>query len=128
LRDIAGKDPQIVLAPDATHAWRTGVRGAIRATTDGGKTWKPQTSGVLTDLTGGSAPTDKVCWLVGKAGTLLLTTDGGKHWARIDSPLKEDLGGVHAVDARHASIWDLANRKNFQTADGGVTWTPAANE
>ena len=128
LRDNAAKDDHFVLAPQGMYGWHLGAAGAIQATSDGGKTWKKQVSGVTSDLSSGSAPEVNVCWIVGNAGTVLLTTDGGKHWTRISSPVQEDLGGVHAADAQHAIIWDVPNRKSFQTADGGVTWTPVANE
>ncbi len=128
LRKIAATDPRMILAPDGEHAWRLGATGVIEATEDGGKSWKLQTSGVLSELRNGSAPSDNVCWIVGKVGTILVTVDGGRHWNQINSPLQEDLGGVHAVTAKHASIWNLSNTRSFETADGGVTWTPAANE
>jgi photosystem II stability/assembly factor-like uncharacterized protein len=83
---------------------------------------------VTVDLIAGSATSDKICWVVGKAGTLLLTTDGGKHWKPIASPIAGDLGGVHATDATHASIWDVPNKQSFETSDGGNTWTRIANE
>jgi len=38
------------------------------------------------------------------------------------------LGGVRALDAKQASIWDAANRLTFETRDGGATWTPVANQ
>jgi photosystem II stability/assembly factor-like uncharacterized protein len=79
------------------------------------------------DLTAGSAPSEKVCWIVGRAGTILLTSDAGSHWAILHSPLDEDLGGVRATDARHATIWNLSNTKVFETADGGFSWNPAAS-
>lgn len=128
LREMVANDPRIVMAPDEKHAWRVGEGGRIEATSDGGRNWKQQMSGMGSDLTGGSAPAQKVCWIVGKAGTILLTVDGGKHWVLTGSPLQEDLGGVQAQDAKHARVWSLSNNKRFQTVDGGVTWTPAANE
>ncbi len=128
LRDIAATNLRVILAPDNQHAWRVGAAGMIEGTSDAGITWKTQKSGVRSELTAGSAPSERVCWLVGKAGTILLTTDGGKRWHPIVSPLLEDLGGVHAVDAKHAAIWNVANRKSFETADGGVTWSATANE
>jgi Photosynthesis system II assembly factor YCF48 len=118
----------VVLAPNSKHAWRVGASGAIELTTNAGKNWKVQTSGVVDDLTSGSAASDKVCWLAGKAGTLLLTTDGGKRWRKITTPIQGDLGGVHAIDSQHAAIWDVPNRLNFETADGGATWKRAGNE
>jgi hypothetical protein len=128
LLQLAADDRRYIVAPGEKHAWLVGDTGKIERTTDRGKTWKPQTSGVTADLTGGSATSDKICWVIGKAGTLLLTTDGGKHWKLLSSPIAEDLGGIHATDAVHASIWDVPNRKSFETNDAGVTWHRIANE
>lgn len=128
LTRVAQSNPHIIVAPMGTHAWRVGAAGLIEATSDAGLNWKPQDSRVRVDLSAGSAPTDKVCWVVGRAGTILLTDDGGEHWKQVTSPLIEDLGGVHALDGKHASIWNIGNRKSLETADGGLTWTPAANE
>jgi hypothetical protein len=125
---FAAADPHYIVAPGEKHAWRVGEAGKIERSTDDGKTWKPQKSGVAADLTAGSATSDKVCWVIGKAGTVMVTTDGGKHWKQIPSPISEDLGGIHATDARHASIWDIPNRKTFETADGGITWNRTSKE
>lgn len=121
-------NPRYIVAPGERHAWRLGDGGLIESSTDRGKSWKPQSSGVSTDLTAGSATSDQVCWVVGKSGALLLTVDGGKHWNQVTSPITSDLGGVHATDASHASIWDVSNRNSFETQDGGVTWQRIANE
>lgn len=121
-------DRNLIVSPNKNQAWRVGPAGKIERSTDAGKTWKPQNSGVAADLLAGSAPADNVCWIVGKAGTLLLTTDGGKHWKQVASPISDDLGGVHALDAQHASIWDASRRKSLETSDGGLTWKQVANE
>jgi len=128
LVQLAGGDRRYIVAPGEKHAWRVGEAGKIERSTDRGKTWKPQKSGVTVDLMAGSATSDKACWVVGKAGILLLTTDGGKHWKQITSPIRGDLGGIHATDALHASIWDVPNRQSFETSDGGVTWKRTSNE
>ena len=114
-------------APDSKIIWRAGQAGLIEFSSDGGASWSRQTSGVPVDLTAGSAPSAKVCWIVGRAGTILLTTDGGEHWSVSHSPLDEDLGGVRAVDALHATVWNLRHTKTFETADGGATWKPVLN-
>jgi photosystem II stability/assembly factor-like uncharacterized protein len=124
LREVAATNPHVILAPDGKHAWRVSAAGIIEGSSDAGVKWKTQKSEVNTDLMAGSAPSERVCWVVGKAGTILLTTDGGKHWKLIISPVMEDLGRVHAVDAKHASIWTVGNRESFETADGGLSWTP----
>ena len=128
LLKLAAADAQYIVAPDKNVGWRVGDGGKIERTDDHGNTWKDQTSGVSADLRTGSATSGKVCWIVGKAGTILLTTDGGKHWKQIASPISGDLGGIHAVDALHASIWDVPNRTSYETFDGGATWKRAANE
>ncbi|MFI5098020.1 MAG: YCF48-related protein [Candidatus Acidiferrales bacterium] len=117
-----------IAAPDNKHGWRVGPAGKIERSPDAGKSWKTQKSGVTSDLLTGYAPADNVCWIVGKAGALLLTTDGGKHWKQLASPIAEDLGGVRALDAQHASIWDVPRGKTFETSDGGLIWKQVANE
>jgi photosystem II stability/assembly factor-like uncharacterized protein len=83
---------------------------------------------VTADLTSGAAVSGGVCWVVGKTGTILLTTDGGKHWKAVSSPFPEDLGGIHATDAQHASVWDVPSRNRYETSDGGATWKPVASQ
>jgi len=117
-------NPRLILPPGSSFLWRAGRSGLIEHSKDGGSSWSRQTSGVLADLLTGSAPSDQVCWIVGRVGAILLTTDGGAHWKVVQSPLAEDLGGVRASDAQHATIWNARATKSFQTSDGGLTWTP----
>ncbi len=117
-------NPRLISPPGSSFLWRTGRSGLIEHSKNGGSSWSRQTSGVLADLLTGSAPSDQVCWIVGRIGAILLTTDGGTHWKVIQSPLAEDLGGVRASDAQHATIWNARATKSFQTSDGGLTWTP----
>ncbi len=122
---VAGSlDWPLISAPGAKTLWRVGPAGLIVFSNDGGATWVPQKSNVQVELTAGSAPSDKVCWIVGRSGTILLTTDSGTHWAIVHAPLDEDLAGVRATDALHATIWNSGNSKAFETSDGGVTWKP----
>ena len=117
-----------VAAPGRRSVWRFGGHGAIAHSSDGGKSWELQSAALTANLTSGSAPSAKVCWIAGTNGALLRTVDGGKHWQLVTTPISADLGGVHAGDAKHATIWDLPNRLSYETSDGGVTWKPLANE
>src|SRR5437660_9791232 len=117
-------NPRLISPPGSNVVWRAGRSGMIEFSKDGGSTWSRQTSGVLVDLLTGSAPSDQVCWIVGRAGAILLTTDGGAHWKVVQSTLAEDLGGIRATDALHATIWNARATKSFQTNDGGLTWFP----
>jgi hypothetical protein len=118
-------DSRLIAAPGSTFGWRPGRAGLIEFSRDGGRSWMRQPSGVLVDLLTGSATSERVCWIVGRAGAILLTTDGGEHWKLLSSPRKEDLGGIRATDALHATIWNARGTKYFATSDGGLTWQPA---
>jgi photosystem II stability/assembly factor-like uncharacterized protein len=111
----------IIFGPEP-FAWRVWPKGRIEFSIDSGHTWDQQKSGVTTDLSAGYAPSGKVCWVVGKAGTILLTTDRGKHWKKLPSPTTEDIEGVNAEDAKHASVWTPAHKRSFATDDGGFNW------
>ena len=110
-----------ISAPDGRVSWRVGQAGIIQFSSDAGKSWALQPSGVVTDLLAGSAPSDKICWIVGRAGTLLRTTDAGAHWQKLRPPSQEDLRSIFAVDAHQATV--SAPNAKFQTTDGGLTWT-----
>lgn len=126
--EVTGSDTGLLLTPDNKVFWKLQPAGTVQLTTDGGKKWKSLDTGANANLTAGFAPSSRVCWLAGKTGTLLLTTDRGAHWTRISTPITGDLGGVHASDAKHASIWDAANHISYETSDGGATWKQTANE
>jgi hypothetical protein len=114
-------------SPGSNVFWRVGRSGLIEFSKDGGASWSRQTSGIRSDLLTGSAPSNQVCWIVGRAGAVLLTTDGGVQWKVIPAPLAEDLGGIRATDALHATVWNSRGTKSFETSDGGLTWKPVAN-
>ena len=124
---VSVSNPRLISPPGSNVVWRAGRGGLIEFSGDNGASWSRQTSGVLVDLLAGSAPSDKVCWIVGRVGAVLLTADGGAHWKSIAAPLGEDLGGVHALDALHATIWNALNTKSFETRDGGLTWQRVAH-
>jgi len=115
-----------VAAPGGTVSWRVGQAGIIELSSDAGKTWTLQPSGVTTDLLAGSAPSEKVCWIVGGNGTILRTTDAGAHWQKLRAPVQEEIRAVFAVDARRATV-SLTNG-SYQTTDGGATWHKLAPE
>lgn len=63
---------------DASHGWAVGRRGAVIATTDGGKTWTSQPTRTLRDLWRIQAIDGKTAWIEGEAGTVLATGNGGQ--------------------------------------------------
>jgi hypothetical protein len=115
-----------ISAPSGLASWRVGPAGVIEFSSDAGKTWTVQPSGVVADLLAGSAASDKVCWLVGRSGTILRTTDGGAHWQRLRPPTEGDLRSVSAADTQHATV--SSTNGTYQTTDGGATWNKVAPE
>ncbi len=115
-----------ISSPSGLSSWQVGPAGAIEFSSDAGKTWTVQPSGVIADLLAGSAPSDKVCWIVGRSGTILRTTDGGAHWQRLRPPVQDDLRSVSAADAQHATV--SSTNGAYQTTDGGATWNKVAPE
>jgi hypothetical protein len=133
VRAAALQNPHIIAAPSEKQLWRIGPAGSVEHSKNKGLNWIPQISGVYVDLLGGSAPSGKVCWIVGASGTVLRTTDGGTHWTKLDSPVTDNLTGVRATDAMHASIWFVPDQqtglvKTYQTSDGGRTWFSVPSE
>lgn len=122
--------PAIVFAsPNRRALWRLGSAGRIEHSTDQGRTWQPQSSGVTADLLAGAAPSETVAWAVGRVETILRTEDG-EHWQRVAPPSatqptptvpSPDWTGIEARDALHATITSR-DRRRFATEDGGRTW------
>jgi len=117
-------------SPDRMALWRLGSGGLIEHSTDQGRAWQRQTSGVTADLLAGAAPSEKVAWAVGQAGIILRTEDG-EHWQRVPPPetvetrvsstAAPDWIGVKARDALHVTIISRDGRR-FVTEDGGRNW------
>jgi hypothetical protein len=133
MRAASLQNPHVFWTPNGKQAWRVGPAGSLEYSKDKGATWVPQISGVYTDLVAGSAPSGKVCWVVGTSGTILRTTDGGTHWSKLDSPVVNDITGVHATDATHASISFVPDARTgfvttYETSDGGRTWFSAPTD
>jgi hypothetical protein len=128
LAESAGSLNGLILTPNNRVFWKLQPAGTVQLTTDGGKDWKSLETGANEDLTTGFAPSSNVCWIAGRSGTLLLTKDRGTHWSRINTPIAGDLGGVHAADAKHASIWDATRHTSYETSDGGSTWKQTTNQ
>lgn len=133
MQAVAKQGPPMFGPPTGDALWRVGPAGSIERSADNGASWNPQSSGVTADLTTGFALSARVCWVVGGSGTILRTTDGGTRWIKIGSPVNAAIIGIRATDAFHATISFIDDPKtgeikSFKTADGGVNWSPAANE
>ncbi len=112
--------PAVATSPSGHVAWRVGAGGAIDRSADGGRTWRPQASGITATLTAASAPSDTACWAVGAGGVTLRTADGST-WERLTSPTRSNLVSVSASSQDVATIRS-ADGSEFATTDGGRSW------
>jgi len=114
---------------DAMTGWAAGDSGAVYATTDGGRGWKPQSLGSNADLNLIYFIDWNRGWMLGRSGAktgdenegdniLFITTDGGRTWASKPLP---NVTSLQFTDAKTG--WAVG--KNFtllKTTDGGLEW------
>ncbi len=102
---------------------KTANTGVILATTNGGVTWKSQTSGTSEKLWGVSCPAVSTCFILGNAGTILHTTDGGAVWTAQASGASDPLYGVSCPTT---SVCVVVGERStvLHTSNGGSTWVP----
>ena len=108
---------------DAQNGWAIGSGGAIAHTTDGGKTWLPQHSGVSEDLRQVEFSDENHGRILG-SGVLLQTENGGETWKPILQATKQNLPRVSTMHFLNAEVgWLGATIGQFvHTTDGGKTW------
>jgi photosystem II stability/assembly factor-like uncharacterized protein len=111
-----------VCTPDPKHIWAGGYKSIIIHSSDGGKNWKNQNSGISSDICSINFVDNKNGWAVGKDGAILHTTDGGETWVMQQGPAKNHLFSVYFVDKNNGwAVGYLATV--LHTHDGGLHWT-----
>jgi C1A family cysteine protease/photosystem II stability/assembly factor-like uncharacterized protein len=106
----------------ATTAWAVGLDGAFK-TTDGGLTWKHQTTGLagVGWLCGVDFVSPSYGWTVGWSGEIYRTRDGGASWAKQSSGVTVDLEAVCFLDSQRG--WAVGEAGTvLTTTDGGASW------
>jgi len=114
-------------APRDSLVWMVGDHGIIYHSTDEGKTWAEQHSGVGTLLCDVVFLDDKNGWISGIKGVMLHTSDGGATWKRQDPGTQRHLLAVSFVDRQYG--WAVGEYCTIvHTSDGGTTWHPQSRE
>jgi photosystem II stability/assembly factor-like uncharacterized protein len=103
------------------EGWVVGQFGKIFHTTDGGKRWEEQHSGVDTLLTAVNFVDRTHGWVVGERGVILHTTDGGASWRTQPTGVPYPLFAVKFLDRNTGWVVGHWGTILF-TADGGNQW------
>jgi photosystem II stability/assembly factor-like uncharacterized protein len=110
-----------VTFPTEKEGWICGRLGVILHSSDGGKTWVRQNSGVSFTLTSIHFVDARNGWAVGDEGTILHTADGGKTWERQKSPVPFYHMKVHFESSSKG--WIVTEKTHIlSTDDGGRNW------
>ena len=122
---------------DPDRGWAVGDRGVVWHTSDGGRSWQLQNSGVTCRLEAVQFLDANNGWVVGgwiqpytheTHGIVLRTKDGGRSWQSVPGLTLPGLTGVKFIDLRRG--WAIGSASAlfpagvFHTDDGGRTWTP----
>ena len=113
---------------DPEHIWASGNYGTILFSSDSGRTWLKQESGISEYLLGSIVFTDiNNGWAAGVNGTMLHTADGGKNWIKQDTNTTSNLLDLFFVDPDYG--WAVGEFGTvIHTADGGKTWVNQMEE
>jgi photosystem II stability/assembly factor-like uncharacterized protein len=121
---------------DSLTGFVAGRQGTIVKTTDGGRTWLPQTSNINTDIIDVYMLNDRYGWALSYVsfvdttawyGAIFLkTTNGGESWLNEQFPVKGIyLNSVRFLDSLHGWVGGQSGTL-LETSDGGTSWHPAA--
>jgi photosystem II stability/assembly factor-like uncharacterized protein len=112
------------------------VGGGILSSSDGGATWRADSSGQDYQVTGADAVSANDVWGVESGGALLHSSDGARWGEPADpaSPVRRwlnELSGVSFPDPSDG--WVVGQDASMDgvilhTSDGGLTWAPQASQ
>ncbi|MBM2815683.1 MAG: hypothetical protein HW421_2445 [Ignavibacteria bacterium] len=85
--------------PDKYNGWAVGAYGAIFHTSDAGRSWSSQNSGINTNLYSVFFYNSNIGYTSGSSGILLKTTNGGKNWFKDRIPLSNHTNYIIGNDS-----------------------------
>lgn len=103
-----------------SRVWAVGYWGAIRRSTDGGRTWSDAPSPTDRSLYAVSFADEQVGWAVGADGTLLRSVDGGVTWAAQTASVSDGFGGAAPLETALFGVAAVSDHEAWAVGDFGV--------
>jgi photosystem II stability/assembly factor-like uncharacterized protein len=106
------------------HIWIVGTEGKIVHSTDSGKTWEIQASGVEENLQDAAAWDERRAIIVGDDNLVLVTENGGETWKRVDAPKTRVVNKLHrVVTGAGGEAWAVGVMNTvLYSSDWGNSW------
>ncbi|MEJ6002969.1 WD40/YVTN/BNR-like repeat-containing protein [Paucibacter soli] len=82
------------------HLIGHGMRGNARASSDGGKSWKPLATGLAASITASVRGKDGAIWLADQSGAVAVSRDGGASFRRASLPETLPLAALATTPTR----------------------------
>jgi hypothetical protein len=101
--------------------------GRIDRSTDEGRTWTTELSGVADRIQATACPSADACWLGADNGAVFVRTAAGTWLRRVVPPPASPIRRIVALDHNRATV-ELSDGRRYVTTDGGSTWTDAPHE
>ncbi len=110
---------------DAANGWAATATGNIAATTDGGNTWRIQTTDQKLPLLAMFFLDRNRGWVL-HYKSVLMTADGGQHWDAANTTIETDVDSLQFLDGNIG--WACGQNQLLHTSDGGRTWNVALGQ
>ncbi|MBZ5620098.1 MAG: hypothetical protein LAQ69_15440 [Acidobacteriia bacterium] len=135
--NVGGRTRGLVIHPrDSNTMWLGGATGGVWKSTDGGKSWKPQTdfAPVLSINSLVIDPNDPNTLYAGtgeqtqnwRGAGIFKTTDGGQTWNQLAATSTADFYFVNNLAVSRAAssqVYAATNTGLWASTDGGASWT-----
>jgi len=125
---VTSENVHSVAYAGADNVWISGNYGTLCFSSDAGRTWEKQDSGIRDLLLGSITFAGRRSgWASGVKGTILHTTDGGTTWQPQASGTEHDLLDLFCLDEH--TCWVVGEFGTIlHTGDGGASWAPQIEE
>jgi hypothetical protein len=101
--------------------------GRIDRSTDAGRTWTTELTGLTDRIQVTRCPSADACWLGAESGAVFVRTADGTWLRRLLPAPASPVRQIVALDREHATV-GLSDGRRYVTTNSGLTWTDAPRD